>query len=95
MKKAAPLSILVVVVLLAVAVRAEAQQPKKVFPGEAKPKLDSWSLSAFQSVKSTKSSEMIVFCPLMHFSWSECAPISRVFKMACVLPKDLYGSRQS
>jgi hypothetical protein len=31
------------------------------------------------------------FCPLMHFQWSECAPISLVFKMAFVLRKALYG----
>ena len=82
MKKAGVLSLLFVVVLLAVAVIADAQQPKNVFPGEAQAR---FVVTICLSVcKKYKIVQNVRFSPSMHFGWSESALILG-FRMACVL----------
>jgi hypothetical protein len=73
MKKAGVLSLLFVVVLLAVAVIADAQQPKNVFPGEAQAR---FVVTICLSVcKKYKIVQNVRFSPSMHFGWSESALI--------------------
>jgi hypothetical protein len=73
--------------------QAEVQQPKKVFPKRS-PSPVRGDYLAFQSAKSTKSSKKIVFV-LSCILDSLNVPHIPVFRMACILLKELHGSRQS